>query len=155
MKDLKIEVGKFYKTRDGRKVRIYSTDSGGRYPIHGAVRFDKGWSMNTWQENGSEVLGTREYDDDIISEWEDKTIFDNWDALPAWCDYAIAMDEDRRWFSYNKVPAKYDELGAWGVIIESNLNYITIPIGYSPKDYKGDWKDSLLINPKYLQNDEK
>lgn len=31
------EPGKEYKTRDGRKVRIYATDAGGEYPIHGAV----------------------------------------------------------------------------------------------------------------------
>jgi len=31
------EVGKEYRTRDGLRARIYATDAGGAYPIHGAI----------------------------------------------------------------------------------------------------------------------
>lgn len=32
--DMKIEVGKLYRTRNGYKVRIYATDVEGELPIH-------------------------------------------------------------------------------------------------------------------------
>jgi len=41
------EVGKEYKTRDGRMVRIYATDAGGDYPIHGAVKSEN-WGSQSW-----------------------------------------------------------------------------------------------------------
>jgi hypothetical protein len=31
-----ISMDKQYRTRDGREVRIYAVDGGGKYPIHGA-----------------------------------------------------------------------------------------------------------------------
>jgi len=33
----KISKDKQYKTREGREARIYATDGGGAYPVHGAV----------------------------------------------------------------------------------------------------------------------
>jgi hypothetical protein len=44
-----IELGKHYKTRDGREVRIYAVDGGGRFPVHGAVKLDDGtWRQEEW-----------------------------------------------------------------------------------------------------------
>lgn len=37
-----VSMGKEYQTRDGEKVRIYCTDGGGKYPVHGAI-----WNVNT------------------------------------------------------------------------------------------------------------
>lgn len=37
MRNLKIEVGKYYRTGHGEKVRIYATDGSKEYPMHGAV----------------------------------------------------------------------------------------------------------------------
>ena len=54
----KIEVGKTYKTRDGREVRIYAVDGLGVDAIHGAV-FDgeREWLPCSWPEGGSYVGG--------------------------------------------------------------------------------------------------
>jgi hypothetical protein len=42
------------QTRNGRPVRIYATDGGGNYPIHGATVDSKGlWFSTTWSESGS------------------------------------------------------------------------------------------------------
>jgi len=49
------EVGKEYKTRDGRMVRIYATDAGGDYPIHGAILSPdtrNGWICESWDKDG-------------------------------------------------------------------------------------------------------
>ncbi|MDE2468624.1 MAG: hypothetical protein KGL35_07750, partial [Bradyrhizobium sp.] len=75
-----IEPGKFYKTRDGRKVRIYATDGkfqrNGRLvsSIHGAflqyggIEQESRWLCQVWLANGR--LGETFLDDlDIIAEW--------------------------------------------------------------------------------------
>lgn len=67
---MKIEVGKLYQTRDGERVRIYTDDGGGYFPIHGAIYRDDypGWDSETWKANGrfsNEGAAGR----DIVAEW--------------------------------------------------------------------------------------
>ena len=49
-----IDFNKKIVTADGRKVRIYATDSGGPRPIHGAVFIDSmlGWEVKSWEGDG-------------------------------------------------------------------------------------------------------
>jgi len=47
-----ISMDKQYRTRDGRKVRIYATDHFGYYPIVGAVLCGKNWVTVNWQVDG-------------------------------------------------------------------------------------------------------
>lgn len=48
-----ISKDKTYRTRDGREVRIYATDGGGPYPVHGAMRLPNFWAPTNWSENGN------------------------------------------------------------------------------------------------------
>lgn len=43
-----------YRTKDGHKVRIYATDGGGHYPIHGAIYVNnlRGWETIKWTAEG-------------------------------------------------------------------------------------------------------
>lgn len=66
---MKIEVGKFYKTRDGRKARIYATD-GISDTLHGAILHEGGWVSYAWHESGLHYLNTRE-GTDLVSEWRE------------------------------------------------------------------------------------
>ena len=44
-----IDINKEYKTRDGRPVRLYATDGGGKSPVHGAVKKPYvGWVQTCW-----------------------------------------------------------------------------------------------------------
>lgn len=52
-----IDKSKQYRTRDGREVRIYATDGMGECPVHGAIRFDGSWEVNTWTARGSYTAG--------------------------------------------------------------------------------------------------
>ena len=63
MTDLIIETGKV-QTRDGREVRIYATDAGGSYPVHGAVRCGHKWEFKSWLLTGvySSVAGLKAED---------------------------------------------------------------------------------------------
>ena len=50
-----IDITKTYTTRSGAPVRIYSTDAGGSYPVHGAVpTFDseQPWRVENWTAEG-------------------------------------------------------------------------------------------------------
>lgn len=49
----KFEAGKTYKTRDGREARIYATDAGGDFPIHGAMKYGIAWVSQSWRVNGA------------------------------------------------------------------------------------------------------
>lgn len=49
---MKIELGKRYRTRDGRDVRIYAVDGGGNKPIHGAVQQGEVWVQEKWSASG-------------------------------------------------------------------------------------------------------
>jgi hypothetical protein len=59
-----ISKDKTYRTRDGREVRIYATDGGGDYPVHGSVKTNDGWRSRTWVSNGQ--VGPFENDGDLI-----------------------------------------------------------------------------------------
>lgn len=53
---MKIETGKYYRTRDGHKVLIYATDGRDEW-VHGAVLLDDGWQADggkTWLPCGVE-----------------------------------------------------------------------------------------------------
>jgi hypothetical protein len=47
-----ISKDKQYRTRDGREVRIYATDGGGSWPVHGAILEQRGWVYAIWSEDG-------------------------------------------------------------------------------------------------------
>lgn len=49
---MKVEMGKQYRTRDGREVRIYAVDGGGHKPIHGAVMNNGKWVSHIWTAAG-------------------------------------------------------------------------------------------------------
>jgi hypothetical protein len=50
-----IDKNKQYKTRDGREVRIYATDGGGIYPVHGAIKNESGWYLAQWYSDGRHI----------------------------------------------------------------------------------------------------
>lgn len=49
---MKVEMGKHYRTRDGKEVRIYATDGDGDYPVHGAIHVDGKWHPESWTAEG-------------------------------------------------------------------------------------------------------
>ncbi len=74
MDKLIIEVGKFYKTRNGMKIRIYAVDGYYKYPIHGAILWDEDWEVESWDKDGLYYGRERECKLDIVSEWEELTM---------------------------------------------------------------------------------
>jgi len=70
---MEIKVGTFYKTRNGRKARIYALDGVPlQSEIHGAITdpvLEK-WGNITWFSNGGFIKGP-DHRLDIVSEWEE------------------------------------------------------------------------------------
>src|SRR5690554_5280196 len=126
---MKIEVGKFYKTRHGSKVRVYTNDACGDYCVHGAILI-KGevggeyWRVECWTADGV----YRKYntsDLDLIAEWTEPLDFDP-SCLPAWANW-IVMIENGSWFWFQSQPDMYTE-GYWvGGSIDTK--------GYIPQQY--------------------
>lgn len=52
-----VDINKQYETRDGQKVRIYSTDASGPYPVHGAIFSSdrEAWRISTWTNEGAAI----------------------------------------------------------------------------------------------------
>lgn len=148
MKTLKIESGKFYRTRNGHKVRIYATDGGGEYPVHGAIYLDDGvWISRTWTSNGFYSSIDDTSDSDLISEWRqtiDDIDFDK-SCLPKWAKF-ICMNEAGQWYWSDAKPTYIRQ--ANGLLDEywdlSGQVSGIIPDEHAPKNYQGVWKDSLF-----------
>ena len=54
-----IDKNKQYKTRGGFPHRIYATDCGGEYPVHGALASGDYWLMTCWTNEGKSVSHTQ------------------------------------------------------------------------------------------------
>lgn len=61
----KITKDQEYTTRDGKPVRIYATDCGGPFPVHGATFQDGNWIAGAWCEDGLAYAGST-YINDLI-----------------------------------------------------------------------------------------
>lgn len=141
MKKLKIEAGKFYRTRDGRKAGIYRTDAKGKRPIHGYI-VDSEENAFCWYKGGYSFSNRDvKYENDLISEWQEPLDFD-WNCLPKWANKYIAADPRGNWFSSNSKIT----FVRWGLNNQTDiLGYI--PKEYQPKNFTGNWEDSLFKNP--------
>ena len=138
---MKIEKGKFYKTRDGRKAECLTTELKGVGETL-ATLIDGNLAVH--YSNGKYYSdGDSEYD--LISEWKDEPIIP-WDDYPTWMNW-IAMDEGGKWYLFQVKPEI--NYNVWKALYE----YARIPKKYEPKNFIGDWKESLFERPKKESND--
>lgn len=74
---------------------------------------------------------------------KDEDIVFDWDCLPAWANNYIAMDEDGTWYCYCEKPKLKEPY----FYTEDKLT-VDISPDYYPKNFKGNWKDSLFSRIK-------
>ncbi len=143
---MKPELGKYYRTRSGHKVRVICTDAKiDKLPVVALVEADGCENSCQYTEYGSYWASGKAHEWDLVSEWIDKPEWD-WSKSANW-HVAIAMDEDRRWFSYTGEP-RTDNI-VWVV-----PNVQLIPPEHAPK-WTGDWKDSLIVRPGFEKGESK
>ena len=63
----KPEAGKEYRTRGGRKARVYAVDGCKPLPVHGAILTDIGWKTSDWRSDGT-VTPAIEVSNDLLPE---------------------------------------------------------------------------------------
>lgn len=136
---MKIEVGKFYQTRDGRKARIYATDVNNSAVIHGAVLYNE-WQVYVWQRSGN-LNKCCTSSADLVSEWTEPKPEVDWSAMPAWAK-CVYMDEHGSWF-YISVPVALSETIGF---FKDSVPKARIPPDYAPK-FAGRWQDSIVFRP--------
>ena len=69
--ELKLEVGKCYRTKDGRKAFISSYNSSTKYFKGAVIDF---LNLAVWTENGMYLYASEESGLDLISEWSDDDV---------------------------------------------------------------------------------
>jgi hypothetical protein len=142
---IKFELGKFYRTRGGRKALVFNIVSGDEiYPLRVAII-----GLGTTACMGSgRIWVNKESPNDLIAEWIDADkkginnpiIYDR-AKLPAWANKAIAMNANGRWRCFSEVPLRSATL--WLPATRKG-ELEEIRPGYEP-NWQGDWKDSLLV----------
>ena len=100
---MQIDITKQYETRDGRPVRIYATDAGGDYPIHGATKWKDRWSGCTWTLDGQFHTSTKVDCSDLV-ECKPRIKLERWaNLIPSldgsnhygWAFFESKSDADR------------------------------------------------------------
>ena len=61
-----IDFSKPLQTQDGREARVYATDGGGRYPVHGAVKQIDRWEPESWTIEGRYFSQEEGHDEDFV-----------------------------------------------------------------------------------------
>lgn len=139
---MKIEAGKYYRTRSGRKALVLSTEGGGNdFSVYASIVLHTGKlnQPDCWRNDGLYVNADTPNGNDLVSEWVDKPVVD-WSKMAAWHRW-VAMDEDGNWYAYASLPEL--ALITWR---SYSFEYQRIPPNYSPA-FSGDWKDSLVERP--------
>jgi hypothetical protein len=57
-----ISMDKKYRTRDGREVRIYTTDGEMPRCVYGTYKSQTGWTFSCWEKDGVHLISTGNYD---------------------------------------------------------------------------------------------
>jgi hypothetical protein len=86
-----IDINKQYRTKNGREVRIYATDGGGTYSVHGAILKNGSWGSTRWNKYGVDIYGS--HDGDNLVEVKPRIKRTYWANI--YPHYNIGMCEDK------------------------------------------------------------
>ncbi len=128
---LKIEAGKFYRTKRGDKAVIYTTNAKGDFCIHGAISNSVTGNDDVarWDTNGMHEWG----ESALVSEWHETPVAKFWPEFK-W----QAMDKSETWFAYTHKPEFVK--GEWG-ISDGDCYALT---KYQSPTFTGKPEDSLI-----------
>lgn len=151
---MKIEAGKYYCTKDGRKVFIYCTDAPNEgYPVHGRIyNSNTACIPHSWRIDGQHFEHPSTLD--LVSEWEYDKPNVRWERLPRYIKYVFYSDLRFTWVgSTHVVKPPTDNKPYWDAT-DDNGNippyYAEVAIRQSdwPEYYIGSVGNSLVKRPK-------
>jgi hypothetical protein len=103
-----ISKDKQYKTKGGQEVRIYSTEAGGLFPVHGSVKVNGGkeWIHKIWTNQGSASSSSSNIESSKM--WGD--LIEIVPKVKVWVEYVLdgngdfytAIHDSKEDFTYNK-----------------------------------------------------
>jgi hypothetical protein len=132
---MKIEKGKFYKSRNGRKWEVLTTERKDRWRV---VAMDELGSIGCFDEKGNSYIGLCSHSD-LIAEWTEPVEIP-WSDYPTWCKW-VAMDKDGEWCGFVNIPRQRSD--GW---YSMDVSFY-IPTDYNPRNFTGDWTESLFERP--------
>lgn len=141
MKELKLEVGKYYRTRNNIKayvIGLFPEQKLGKTLIIGL----NGNRISMYFPNGNIHNDKSKSEYDIISEWEDspeeicKKIGFDASCISPWMPW-ITMDKNGKWHNYELEPVRFEFY--WN---EVSAGLIKIPTEHAPKNFQGNWTES-------------
>jgi hypothetical protein len=136
---MKIEKGKFYKSRNGQKWEVLTTERNDEYFSVITMCCDDGGLLIALHQNGMFYNDKSESDFDLIAEWTEPVEIP-WSDYPTWCKW-VAMDKDGEWYGFDYKPK--EGLASW---INSDFANNIHP-DYHPRNFTGDWTESLFERP--------
>jgi hypothetical protein len=131
---MKIEKGKFYKSRDGQKWEVLTTERNDRWRI---VAMDELGKIGCFDEKGNSYIGLCS-PSDLIAEWTDPVEIP-WSYYPTWCKW-VAMESDGRWFGYSDKPTQSCAIWSGDAVVKIHPDY-------TPRNFTGHWTESLFERP--------
>jgi hypothetical protein len=132
---MKIEKGKYYRTRGGKKVEVLTTERRSKSPI---IIMDENGEIEALHQNGMYLDCKSETILDLIAEWTEP-IEIPWSDYPTWCKW-VAMDKDGRWFGYSDKPTQSCAIWSGDAVVKIHPDY-------TPRNFTGDWTESLFERP--------
>ena len=144
---MKLEVGKYYKTRGGHKARVVCDDLKGSFrPILALVECGK--VEHVLYSNTLGFVSDDENQYDLVSEWIDKPEFD-WSKAAAWHVAVAKAAISDKWYAFDKIPEYRCSRACYAYVKGSILDCgEQIPDQYAPV-WEGGVRDSLIIRPGY------
>jgi hypothetical protein len=133
---MKIEKGKYYKSRDGRKWEVLKTDARSNKII--MYCYENG-HLFALHQNGMFYDDKTESEFDLISEWTEPVEIP-WSDYPKWCRW-VAMDKDGEWCGFVSIPRQ--RMDGW---YSMDVSFY-IPEDYTPRNFTSDWTESLFERP--------
>ena len=150
-----ININKKYTTRKGHSVRIYATDCGGVYPVHGAV-YEKDfnnnyiWVSRTWTSDGEETDGDFESSYDLIEvDWRKEI---PWDYLRDDISF-VARDENGEWNGFTgDIYRDYKRNpNAWFLLDPIVKTFYCLDVIKMPEVHD-NWYDAWAVRPEEKHN---
>lgn len=128
--ELKLEVGKSYRTRGGWKRKVAWVG-----PDFVYVVADDGNLIDLYA-NGMAFGDNRDHEEDLLSPWIDRPVI-----TATWPDWskAAAMDKGGLWYWYENNPRQL--VASWYGGFCNQLHSTQRPA------WNGDWRESLVVRP--------
>ena len=132
---MSIKMGKYYKTRNNRRVQILTTDRKHVYPVVGIIDYNDVDELHSWSPAGNYFSNGTKHELDIVGEFVLPAV--DWAVLPTQARW-IAQDRNKGWHWFKEKPRKNRR--NW----RSNSCCGEI---FPVPAYNESWEDSLVKRP--------